>query len=289
VAALPVMDVQSRLTGRRGVSLPFSDFCLPLGSQQSAFEEVFERARCFGMAANWKWLDLRSGRCFPPATPASASYYQHTVDLRQDEETLFRQFRSSIRTAIRKAVRLGVAVRLSSSMDDVMAFYDLNCRTRRDHGLPPQPVSFFRQIHRHLIAHGMGFVSLATWRGRPVAGNVFLHCGKKALFKFGASDRRAQQVRAGTLAMWEGLRHYVQNGYETLSLGRTHPEHVGLRRYKCSWGAAESMVEYFRYDFRRSAFVHDYNPESGWHNVVFRFLPLRLGRWAGAALYRHMA
>src|SRR6476469_8798248 len=34
IGLLPLMEVQSRFTGRRGVSLPFSDFCGPLISDE---------------------------------------------------------------------------------------------------------------------------------------------------------------------------------------------------------------------------------------------------------------
>ena len=38
MAALPVMEVTSRFTGKRGVSIPFSDFCAPLFSSKQALE-----------------------------------------------------------------------------------------------------------------------------------------------------------------------------------------------------------------------------------------------------------
>jgi hypothetical protein len=286
---LPIMDVRSWLTGRRGVSLPFSDFCEPLGGESGALQAALAAALDFGKAQGWRWLELRSGRRILPETPAALTYYEHILDLSEGETAVFSRLEGPVRTAIRKAVRLGVEVRVSDTLDAVLDFYALNCRSRRDHGLPPQPLVFFKAIHHHLIAPGMGFVSLARWKDRPVAANVFLYFGRKALFKFGASDKRFQEARAATVAMWEGIRHCMRSGCETLSMGRTSLDHLGLRRYKRSWGTAERRADYFRYDYRKQAFVGDRDRASGWYNIGFRCLPLSLGRWIGARLYRHVA
>jgi len=65
-ALLPVMEVDSWLTGRRGVSLPFTDYCDPLASDLPAFKQLFEQAVQYGRERHWKYLELRGGRQFLP-------------------------------------------------------------------------------------------------------------------------------------------------------------------------------------------------------------------------------
>src|SRR5688572_31401226 len=55
-ALLPVMEVDSWLTGKRGVSLPFSDMCEGLGSDVG---ELFEEAVKVGSGRAWKYLETR--------------------------------------------------------------------------------------------------------------------------------------------------------------------------------------------------------------------------------------
>jgi len=43
-AVLPIMEISSSLTGKRGVSLPFTDSCDPLFSAKSDFAEMFQLA-----------------------------------------------------------------------------------------------------------------------------------------------------------------------------------------------------------------------------------------------------
>ncbi len=47
-ALLPIMEVNSFLTGKRGVSLPFTDYCEPAVSDAAQFREMFAAAVAFG-------------------------------------------------------------------------------------------------------------------------------------------------------------------------------------------------------------------------------------------------
>jgi hypothetical protein len=80
-ACLPMMEVNSIITGKRGVSLPFSDYCEPLAQSGNEFYELFAGAVKYGEAHGWKYLELRGGSSFLNGKPASAMYLGHTLDL----------------------------------------------------------------------------------------------------------------------------------------------------------------------------------------------------------------
>ena len=85
-------------------------------------------------------------------------------------------------------------------------FYQLHVQTRRRHGLPPQPASFFLNIYEHIIKPGLGFIVLAQRESRPIAAAIFFRFGRNALYKYGASDKRFQEFRANDLVMWHGIQ-----------------------------------------------------------------------------------
>jgi lipid II:glycine glycyltransferase (peptidoglycan interpeptide bridge formation enzyme) len=174
-------------------------------------------------------------------------------------------------------------------MDGVKIFYSLHCKTRQRHGLPPQPFEFFSNICRHILSRDQGMVVMAHSQDRPVAASVYFQSGPRAVYKFGASDDSFQQLRGPNLVMWEAMKRLARNGARTLDMGRTSISNEGLRRFKLNWGAQEYKIEYVKYDLRRNAFVTDTDGATGWHNRVFRALPLGLSRMIGAALYRHLA
>ena len=282
-----MMEVASPLTGRRGVCLPFSDFCKPLLFDNSATALVLSSLLDLAKERNWKYFELRSGN--KPATSAisSAAYYEHQIDLTADEDRLFARFASSVRRAVRKASQNGVEIEISHGRDAVLAFFALHTRTRRRHGLPPQPLKFFLNIHEELMKKRHAFVVLARHRSRPIAAAVFLRLGQKALYKYGASDERYQEFRANDLVMWEGMKFLVQKGARTLHLGRTSIENKGLRRFKLGWGVIETMLHYFQFDVATNSWLNKRNPRT-LHKKVFSRLPLKLNQLAGAMLYPHL-
>lgn len=131
-------------------------------------------------------------------------------------------------------------------------------------------------------------VVLASYNGRTIAGSVYVHFGRKAVYKYGASDRRYQHLRANNLIMWEAIQRYSGDAYASLYLGRTEPENDGLLQFKRGWGCDEQRINYYRYDLRSDAFVAGRLSVSGAHTAFFRHMPLPLLKLAGTLLYRHV-
>jgi len=284
------MEVRSLLTGNRCVSLPFSDYCNPLSGNGIGQSETISKVLEYGSASGWNTLELRLlDTPFERKSESSGMYYHHVLDLSPGEDRLFSSFRESTRRNIRKAAKEGVVLTVSDTLSDTAAFYRLNCLTRRRHGLPPQPYRFFRNLHKFMISRGDGIVVLAYHDAVPIAGAVFLHVGRKSYFKYGASDKKFQNLRANNLVMWEAIRWYAAREYATMCFGRNEEWNDNLRRYKNAWGTVESEIRYYNYDFGDRRFVRKKSNIKGIHNAVFRSLPLPISRFIGSTLYRHMA
>jgi lipid II:glycine glycyltransferase (peptidoglycan interpeptide bridge formation enzyme) len=195
---------------------------------------------------------------------------------------------SPARRAIRKAEKSDLRVEISEAQQAVREFYRLHVRTRRRHGVPPQPWSFFLNIHKEVIKEGDGFVVLAESGGRYVAAAVFLQFGKKAIYKFGASDEAYQGFRGNNLVMWEAIRFLTQHGCQSLHFGRTDIPNDGLRRFKLGWGTEEETIEYFQFDPQTEAWKSSRRDGVGFYDKIFRTLPLVLNRFAGSVIYPHL-
>jgi hypothetical protein len=292
VALLPLMEVNSWLTGKRGVSLPFTDFCEPFAAKGTSLGPVVKEVLQYGRKCGWKHVEFRG---FPgitshlPGAEPSVSFFTHQLKIFSDTDFLFARFESSCRRAIRKAQKSGLTIETAQSREALLDYYGLHCITRKDHGLPPQPLAFFLNIHQHVLSQNQGMIVTARHEGRPVASAMFFHAGPDVIYKFGASDAAGQELRANNLVMWEAIQWCARNGKSTLNFGRTSSSNDGLRRYKLGWTAVESEVRYHKYDLRQETFVGDRDDASGWHNRVFRALPTPMSRWAGSLLYRHMA
>ena len=287
-ALVPMMEVQSALTRSRGICLPFSDYCAPLTFSSFGHELVTPKLQQVARERRWNYFELRSHSIIPDSVPASKSYYGHSLDLRIGSEALISNFSSSVKRAVRKAQRSGLSVSMQTSLDAMAQFYKLHVRTRRRHGVPPQPRSFFINIQGHLISDGFGFIVLVECQKRPIAAAMFFKLRRHAVYKFGASDERLQELRANNLAMFEGIRYLAEEGAETLHFGRTDKDNEGLRRFKLSWGATEEKIDYVRFDTASASWKHSRDSHSTFHRRIFRALPSSLNRLAGAMIYPHL-
>jgi hypothetical protein len=287
-ALIPLMEVRSPFTGRRGVCLPFSDACEPLFFDPETVNSVRDRVVRFARERRWRHVEIRGGKSFQPASGSTAKFYGHTLDLRRPIEELANRFKSSARRAIRKAERSNVSVLVGRNRQAIGDFYRLHVQTRRRHGLPPQPISFFLNIYEHIIKTGLGFTVLAQRESRPIAAAVFFRFGKNALYKYAASDKRFQEFRANNLVMWHGIQFLARTGAEKLRFGRTEHEDDGLRRFKLSWDAQEEIIDYFRFDPSGRQCLTPARHCSPFHNRVFGRLPLLFNQLAGSILYPHL-
>jgi len=286
---LPLMGINSWLTGRRGVALPFTDEAAPLCREQAAFDALYSGAAAAAVDRRWKYLEVRGGlRFFPGAIP-SVSFVGHRLDLQGPPDALFGRCESSVRRAVRKAEQGNLSVEFATSLESVRVFHQLLCKTRRRHGVPPQPLAFFEQIHRHVLAAGQGCVVLVRSGVTPVAGAVYFHFGSTVTYKFGASDEQFQQLRANNLVMWSAIKHFAARGFSTLDFGRSSLANVGLQKFKLGWGTVEHPIDYVRRNLRSGQFVTVGDGAAGWHTRAMTKLPDPVFKLIGSMLYKHMA
>jgi len=288
-ALLPVMEIRSILTGKRGVSLPFSDYADSFAEDEEQYLSLAKTAMRHGTQGGWKTLEIRGGWYPWAEKEQSYVFLGHRLSLSGTESEIQAGFRTNIRRNISRALKADVKVEISNSSEAVEAYYHLHCITRKGHGIPPQPLKFFRKIQEHVLQPNMGFVALATYRKSVVAGIVLFHHGDKAIYKFGASSQEGKECRANNLVMWEAIRWYRQKGYKEFCFGRTESINQGLREYKLGYGASEYDLPYYKYNLSKDRGVarkaEDY---SGRLERYYRKVPIPISRIVGTLLYRHI-
>lgn len=288
VTLMPMMEVHSLLTGKRGVSLPFTDLCPPYAPARKDLLFVQLKAIEYGKINKWRYIEWRDNQHIDPARSTWESFYVHDIDLDRTETDIFDSLSNSNRRNISKAIRKGVRVRFDQSREALNEFYRLNLATRKRHGLPPQPLNFFKNIYEFIILKDCGVIASAYYEGRVVASSVFFHFGRAALFKYGASDIRYHHLRPNNLLMWETCMFYARRGFLSMNLGRTEPQNEGLLRYKRAWGAKERMIKYHRYDINRNAYILKHSGGSGLLPKIFSRIPISIARIIGRLAYRHV-
>lgn len=282
LAAVPLVDVKSRLTGRRAVGLAFTDFCPPLvapGADAATLVRALEDLR---RREGWPRVELRWR--VDGALPGER-VLRHTTALSRDADAVFASFKKTrVKQPIRQARDAGISVRASTAWEDVRSYYDLHLRTRRRLGVPTQPLRFFRLVWERLVSDGFGRVALAYDGPRLVAGGVFLRWNGVTTYKFGASEADAWKLRPNHLLLWEAIQQACADGDGVFDWGRTELGHEGLRSFKLGW-ADEQEVTY--------SVLADAPPEGGPRRggaaltKVIQRSPVWVSRVVGKVLYGH--
>lgn len=286
-ALIPLMEVRSILTGNRGVSLPFSDYCQPLISEALSSEHLLQQIIDFGQKQSWKWVEFR-GSCQSQTTSATAYFYRHQIAIADEITTLFSRCRHSTRTNIKKARKSGLTVNIERSSAAMNEFYRLNCLTRKRHGLPPQPHAFFKNVQKNIVEKGLGSIFIVSHNNKNIAAAVAFEYAREIIIKYAAYDIRYQQYRPNNLMIWEAIKHYNERGFETFCFGRTDIENNGLRQFKNGWGVTEQKIPYFRIDLLgEKKSQENYYKHPGVHNRFFAKMPVALLKLLGSLLYRH--
>ncbi len=244
LAGVPLVAVSSPLTGRRWVSLPFTDACPPLCDDPNALELLVTHLAEEHRAKHIPGVEIRAWVPGAGVSRRDCSFVTHTRGLAGSAEELRRTFDRAVRQGTRQARDRGVSVRRGTSEADMMLFYDLLARTRWRLGSPVQPRRFFRLLWERVIDKGMGFALLAYAEGKPIAGDVFLSYGKTLIAKYNGSDQAYWNLRANNLLLWTAIEWGRANGYQYLDFGRTELRNATLRLYKSHWGAREEPLVY---------------------------------------------
>jgi hypothetical protein len=281
--------VQSWLTGRRLVSVPFSDHCTPLIDSEEEFDGLLSRLRQLADQGREKYLEIRyiAGTAgMQPDLSSSATFCLHRLDLRPSLNELFHAFHDScIRRKIARAQRQGVTYQDGISEELLHQFYQLAILTRRRQMIPPQPLSWFRNLIACLGERVR--IRLASHEGQPAAGILTIQYKSSMTYKYGCSDLRFHRLGPMQLLMWKAIEEAKENGLLEFDMGRTDWSNEGLLTYKDRWGGARSTLLYLRHPAPK--------PHRRIEDVpmriakrIFAWAPDSLLSSAGNILYRHM-
>ncbi len=286
---VPAMQISSFITGRRLVSLPFSDFCDPFFHTIEDSGLLQKEVIAYSKKNKLDYIEFRSSDTKFPFEPIEfRTDLRHILLLQKDENKILKSFSDNTKRNIKKANRENVQVVIKNDVKGLKIFYEMTCETRQKHGLPPQPYSFFSTIYRNIIGKSIGDILLARHNDNYIAGAMYFKIGKKILYKFGASFSKYQNLRGNHLVMWEAIRKYTNEGYEEFDFGRTEINHEGLRRFKLGFNTEERLIYTSRYDLKSQSFISSETKTHGFYNHLFNKTPIFILKIIGNTFYRHI-
>ena len=281
--------IKSWLTGRRLVSLPFSDHCEPLVSNSRELDDLLLHMTQTVDSDKCKYVEIRPISREPGSQTRldrSVTYSFHCLDLRKSTQELFHHFhKDCVQRKIRRAEREKLHYEEGTSEALLHKFYKLVIMTRRRQYLPPQPLRWFQEL---IAAFGEDVkIRVATKNDLPVASILTLTHKKSMVYKYGCSDERFHKFGGMALLFWNAIQEAKDKGFEEFEMGRSDSDNLGLISFKEHWGAVGTQLNYWKYPSWPAT------NSSTWQKVILRrlvpLLPDFAMKTAGKLLYRHIA
>jgi hypothetical protein len=295
-SAILFCRIDSWLTGRRLVSLPFSDHCDYLmdgATDLTAFFVALDRI-LHGEKVQYAELRPRLDAEDLPTTLSRSCYNYcfHELNLAPDLDTLFNQLhKDSVQRKIRRAEKERLTCEDIYSESLLDSFWRLFLMTRRRHQAPPPPKRWIRNV---MDCFGEAAKLRIAFKGtQPVAAILTLRFKDTLVYKYGCSDAHFNNLGGMPFLFWRAIQEAKRDGLNLFDLGRSDCDNTGLIVFKDRWGAARSTLTYSR--FACSPLSKGmYRPgTSEWkarlaRSIVSR-LPAGMFGGVGSLLYKHMA
>jgi len=292
-SAIVACRVESWFTGRRLVSLPFSDHTDTLVDDPADSHDLFSGLEDTLRREKLRYIELRPTREVDFATSLSQStqrYCFQQIDLAPSLDSIFKAFhKDSIQRKIRRAKKEKLVYTEGRSEVLLKEFYRLFVMTRRRHGLPPQPRKWFGNL---VESFGDALKIRMAYHGdRPVASILTLKFKGTLVYKYGCSDTKYNNRGGMPMLFWRSIQEAHELGLRVFDLGRSELDNAGLITFKQRWGASQTILTYRRFHASGNPGVEFKSASSGWRSItrqVFSNTPAAVLTTAGRVLYRHI-
>lgn len=264
-ALVPFFRLRRLLAGYRLVSLPFSDFCFPLGIGRASVDRLLT-ALILEPNLKAESIEIRGPLEMSAGFSPCHYYKRHILQLGSDPQEVWKSVdRRTIQYNIRKARREGVEIIEDNSSNGITEFFRLYVLTRKKHGIPHQPAGFFQAVVRNMANCSKISLLLAIYRSKTIAAGLFMSLNRKIYYKYNVSDPDfLVRTVPNHLLTWTAIERACLGGYEHFDFGRTAPDNSGLMRYKKMWGAEVHDLPYFYHPANAAA------PSAMESGVLFR-------------------
>jgi len=294
---LPLCSIQSPLTGRRLVALPYSDYYPLLASDDNTANDLITQAIDLAQQQKVRYLELRTGLNETLARRTDLvevnSCVRPLLPLPGDPDAAWSGLRKPVRNQIKKSRKLGVQVRIAQQREEVAHYYRLHLQTYcKKHGVLAQPAQFFYGLWDNLAANGMMQLLLAEYEGHVIAGLVILVSSSTTVgLAYGGADERYLHLAPNNLLTWAAITWGCEHGYQVLDMGRTERANEGLIEFKRRWGAIPEPLPYYYYYPATTGLEATSGQSQKRHflNSCWKHLPVAITGPLGGRLYRHMA
>ncbi len=294
-SAIPIYKVDSFITGKRLVSIPFATLSDPLVNTQEDMNAILNEIIKLKNRISTSYIEIRCLQSrflnYNGDFLKDLTYKHHYLFLDKNIEEIKKSFhRSCVRQRISRAEKSGLTIREGENYEDLRIFYDLYLLTRKRLLLPPQPFKFFIALWNNFWPGKRIQLLFAEKNRKPLASLLLFKFKKRVSAEYIGYDNTYNELSANHFLFWHAIRCAWSEGYEVFDFGRTSKRNGSLMDFKNRWGTNDIDLPIFYYP--KNIGMKSCNKENFWGYKLVQRLCKRaspnLLENMGKYIYRHM-
>ncbi len=170
------------------------------------------------------------------------------LNLAQTEELLLAQMRKNHRSAIRKAIELGIVVTQTSNPDEIKAFYDNQVVLANRHGFVPFSYDFLHEQFKAFAQDNQVSLFHSYYEGKLLASAFIIFYNGEAVYHYGISTEENGKLPGSYACQWAAILEAKKRGCVHYNFWGIAPEgainhrFAGVTMFKTGFGG--TPVEY---------------------------------------------
>jgi len=216
--------------GDKLVSLPFCEYGGPLPLKEKVDFEKFKKE----VLDDFKNFKIKF---HPKVLTGESDMSTYWIDLKnKSEQELLSSFRKTLRHSIRNAQGKSLEVKKCFDLDELKEFYGLCVANMKRRKTVPYPFSVVKFLYNSPDTE----LRLAFYKGKIIAGDLFLNYGKFVHYFLGATDYKYLNLGANYFILWEKIRSLL--GKDVIFDLGAAPKSSQLETFKRGWRGKEYPI-----------------------------------------------
>ena len=253
---IPFTVVQNVFIGKKLISLPFDGsygdvICLGKGEVR---EDLYREILTFAEKNNIMHVEIRTRNSDHSILnkmgfEKNVSLIISEIELKEvkNNNKLNRKKRSSLHISQTK----GLAVSISSDINDLKTFYKIMSINMRSYGTPMYPYAYFRNMWNEFFYRGELILVKCSYKDKMVGGLLLLLGKHTSIIKYSSALSNYFFTRPYAAMNWTVIDFCIEYGCDYLNMGTSFYDDDGLISAKRGFGAHSIPLVAYTYDFNK--------------------------------------
>ncbi|MGR3309902.1 MAG: FemAB family XrtA/PEP-CTERM system-associated protein [Candidatus Brocadiales bacterium] len=283
---LPLVLMKSLLFGKFIISVPFFNYGGICANGENERNVLLKYAIEIARREAAKHIELRHTKKYDFGLLTKESKVCMVLNLPDSPDTLWRSFKSKLRSQVKKSEQNGVYARFGGKKE-IDNFYDVFTRNMRDLGTPVYSKDFFKNILDTFPKQTI--ICSVFIDKKPVAAGFLLGYKGKLEIPWASSLKKYNKLSPNMLLYCRVLQYACENGYKRFDFGRSTPGE-GTYKFKEQWGAKPLQL-YWHYWMTNGDKLPEMNPHNPKFNLAIKTwqrLPLWMTKAIGPSIVKYL-